>query len=136
MTGERDLDALLGAMAPQLLMGEFVFTTGAPERGRLLDELAVFATVREPEGLTRVLLRETADAAGLAYPSTFRCITLRVHSSLEAVGLTAAIATRLTEHGISANVIAGFYHDHLFVPADRADEAQALLVSLSAEYRD
>jgi uncharacterized protein len=52
---------------------------------------------------------------------------LTVHSSLEAVGFLAAITARLAETGISVNAVSAFYHDHLFVPHDRADEALARL---------
>lgn len=61
----------------------------------------------------------------------FACITLTVHSALDSVGLTALVATRLAEQQISCNVIAGYHHDHLLVPADRADDAVALLTGLS-----
>jgi len=64
-----------------------------------------------------------------------RQITLTVHSSLEAVGLTAAFATELTRHGISANVVAGYYHDHIFVGAGDAERAVAALQGLSERHR-
>ena len=78
-----------------------------------------------------VVARQDADRAGLAYDSVFRCITLNVHSSLEAVGLTAAVSGKLAETGISANVIAAYYHDHIFVPAEKADAALSALNELS-----
>jgi hypothetical protein len=83
--------------------------------------------------LTLVLTKESADHEGLSYQGTFRCISLQVHSSLEAVGLTAAVANELAAHGISANVIAGFFHDHVFVSASRTDHALRLLESMSAQ---
>lgn len=132
MSGETDTRTLLACMAPDLLPGEFVFSVDPPAPGRHLDAFAVFATVREPEGLTHVLPKETADGAGMGYDGTFRCITLRIHSSLEAVGLTAAVSTCLAELGVPANVIAGFHHDHVFVPADRAETALAALQQLAA----
>ena len=61
-----------------------------------------------------------------------RCITLTVHSSLEAVGLTAAIATELAGLGISANVVAAYYHDHVFVPCAQAEQAVAGLAALGS----
>jgi hypothetical protein len=87
----------------------------------------------EPEGLTLVLTQESADLQDLPYQGTFHCISLQVHSSLEAVGLTAAVASKLATHGISANVIAGFYHDHVFVSSLRSDHALRLLESLSTQ---
>jgi hypothetical protein len=92
--------------------------------------VAPFATVREAEGLTVVLPREQADRANLPYDGEFARITLRVHSALDAVGLTAAISGALAARGISANVIAGLHHDHIFVPADRAQDAIDALAAL------
>ena len=87
---------------------------------------------REEEGTTCVLPPEAARALGCPDAPVFRRITLGVLSSLEAVGLTAAVATALTAAGISANVVAAFHHDHVFVPADRAADAMACLTRLSA----
>ncbi len=89
-------------------------------------------TVREEEGLTLVLSQQQADELGLPYTFMAAWITLRVHSALEAVGLTAAVSTALADAGISANVVAGFSHDHLFVPYDRADDAMRVLAAITA----
>lgn len=86
-----------------------------------------WATVLEYEGLTLVLPKEEADAAGYTYDFIGAWITLRVNSSLASVGLTAAVSAVLTAHGVPCNVIAGYYHDHLIVPWERADEAIAAL---------
>ena len=72
---------------------------------------------------TLIVSVDAADKAQLAYESTFKQITLTVHSSLDAVGLTAAVSTKLTSHGISANVVAAYYHDHIFVQTEKADKA-------------
>ncbi|MGW2270291.1 ACT domain-containing protein [Streptomyces yangpuensis] len=129
MSGESDLRTLLSGMRPELNEGVYVFCT-VP--GTTVPAgAAPVATVLEPEGLTLVLRQEDADAAGLAYDYTAGWITLRVHSALDAVGLTAAFATELGAHGLSCNVIAGHHHDHLFVAADRAAEAVALLEDLA-----
>jgi hypothetical protein len=88
--------------------------------------------VREVEGTTWVLPRDEADALGLAYDFVAAWITLEIHSALEAVGLTAAIAAALTGARISVNVVAGFHHDHLFVPLECADEAVLILRSIAA----
>jgi hypothetical protein len=93
------------------------------------NPLASFA---EAEGLSLVLTRESADEEGLAYEGTFRCISLQVHSSLEAVGLTAAVTGELAAHDISANVIAGYHHDHVFVPSHQAESALRLLENMSS----
>lgn len=83
--------------------------------------------------MTLILPRHQAEAAGLPYSAVFAMITLSVHSSLEAVGFLAAIATRLASHGISVNPVSAFYHDHLFVPVAQAETAIALLHELVAE---
>lgn len=88
------------------------------------------ATMVEDEGVTLVLTAAEAELAGVPGSAPMCWITLRVHSSLTAVGLTAAVATALSRDDISCNVIAGFHHDHLFVPADRADAAMACLRAL------
>ncbi|MEZ8966338.1 ACT domain-containing protein [Vibrio breoganii] len=126
MSGIKELDQLLKSMKPHLVDGEFVFCT---VEGKLSDyvELDPVGTFIEPEGLTLVLERSVAEQHQLSFDGAFRMITLTVHSSLEAVGLTAAVSTKLAEKGISANVIAAYYHDHIFVQAAKAELAlQAL----------
>ena len=80
-----------------------------------------FAMIREAEGVTIVRPGE-----GWAR------ITLNIHSSLEAVGLTAAVAAALAARGISANMIAAVHHDHVFVPWERREEAMTALRELAA----
>ncbi|ELL0595341.1 ACT domain-containing protein [Vibrio vulnificus] len=130
MTGITDLQHLLQSMSPQLVEGDYVFcTVDGPLKDYLhLDPIATF---REQEGLTLVLEAQQAEQAGLTTDSRFCLITLTVHSSLEAVGLTAAFASKLASYGISANVIAGYYHDHIFVPKGKAHEAMSALTELT-----
>ncbi|CAL9334887.1 hypothetical protein SUDANB120_00146 [Streptomyces sp. enrichment culture] len=128
MPGEKDLRTLLASMSPQLNEGEYVFAL-APA-GEVPEGVRPVATVRE-EGLTLVLPRADADRLGLAYDYVAAWITLRVHSALDAVGLTAAFATALASAGLSCNVVAGFHHDHLFVPYDEAPRALAVLADLA-----
>ncbi|HFQ5290190.1 TPA: ACT domain-containing protein [Vibrio vulnificus] len=131
MTGITDLQHLLQSMSPQLVEGDYVFcTVDGPLKDYLhLDPIATF---REQEGLTLVLEAQQAEQAGLTTDSRFCLITLTVHSSLEAVGLTAAFASKLASYGISANVIAGYYHDHIFVPKGKTHEAMSALTELTA----
>lgn len=131
MAGIVDLGELLKDMTPEIQNGEYVFCTVSGELFEFLhlNPLAHFA---EPEGLTLVLSVEAAQKANLPYEGTFKQITLTVHSSLEAVGLTAAVANKLTSHGISANVMAAYYHDHIFVQSKQAAAALAALQELSA----
>ena len=93
------------------------------------DGVEPVAVVAEDEGFTVVEAADQADAAGLDAERGFVAgrVTLRVHSDLAAVGLTAHVSRVLAEAGISANVVAGRFHDHLFVPFDRLDEALGLL---------
>jgi uncharacterized protein len=127
MAGEKNLQALLSSMSPTALEGYFVFVS-VPEAPPNAD---VLATVREPEGLSVVLPQAHADRLGLTYDFVAGWITLRVHSALDAVGLTAAVSAALAHAGISCNVIAGYHHDHLLVPADRLADSMAILRSLS-----
>lgn len=134
MPGGTDLKALLGSMSPILLDGLYVFATippGTPAPGGVRPVM-IF---REREGDTLILPEEQARAAGLASTFPSRMITLNVHSSLDAVGFLAAIATRLAASGMGVNPVAGYFHDHLFVPADRAAEAMTLLEAHAAENR-
>ncbi|MEN8651385.1 ACT domain-containing protein [Streptomyces sp. 21So2-11] len=128
MSGEQDLRKLLSGMRPELNPGRYVFTT---VEGDVPPGLVPVVTVTEPEGLTLVVRKEDADAADLPYDYEAGWITLRVHSALEAVGLTAAVSRELAEAGVSCNVVAGFHHDHLFVPHERAAGAVALLEALA-----
>lgn len=131
--GETDLGRLLTRLQPRLDGAPFVFCT-LPGAGLAeVAELAPAAVVEEDEGLTVVLERGRAEAAGLAFVGSFARITLEVCSSLEAVGLTAAVAGRLAELGIAANVVAGFHHDHLFVPWGRREEAMRALAALAGQ---
>ena len=129
-SGETDLDKLLSGLAPLLHDQDYVFCTVPADAVPDLASLAL-ATYQEQDGTTLVLEQSAADAEELDYGAVLRCITLQVHSSLEAVGLTAAVAGALAEAGISANVIAAYYHDHVFVPADRAEDALAILRNLA-----
>ena len=126
MSGERGLRTLLRDMRPEMQDGIFVFCTLAEDKeiGSAMRPVLVF---REREGTTLVIRREEAESAGLPYQFPSRLITLTVHSSLEAVGFLAAITARLAAAGISVNAVSAFYHDHLFVPDDRAEEALGLL---------
>jgi uncharacterized protein len=127
MSGERDLAALLATMEPELQPGRYVFTTTT----RVPKTANPVALIREAEGVALVLDQDQADSLELPYTYIAAMMTLRVHSSLDAVGLTAAVARQLATGGISCNVVAGYFHDHLFVPIDKADLAVNLLRDLT-----
>lgn len=126
MSGEMDLDRLMAGMEPVLAPEVYVFaTTTAP------PDIPAVMRFEEVEGTTLILTRAAAEAAGLAYEFPCRMITLNVHSALEAVGFIARIATALAAEGMGVNPVAGFHHDHLFVPEHRADDAMRVLVALT-----
>ncbi|WP_416758072.1 ACT domain-containing protein [Pseudomonas sp. BNK-6] len=130
MAGETSLATLLRSMSPQLNDGEYVFCS-LTDPG-LLQDCEVLGSFREREGLTVILPRQQAERLGLAFDYVAAWITLNVHSALEAVGLTAAFAGALGQAGISCNVIAGYYHDHLFVGQADARRAMQALQKLAA----
>ncbi|WP_448031415.1 ACT domain-containing protein [Bradyrhizobium liaoningense] len=130
MPGELDLGALLSDMKPDLHRDIFVFCT-VPHDDPFPAAICPLLTFREHEGTTLVMRREDAERAGLHYMFTSRLITLTVHSALDAVGFLAAVTSHLAEAGISVNAVSAFYHDHLFVPVDKADEAMAVLQAMS-----
>ncbi|KJG11922.1 transporter [Photobacterium iliopiscarium] len=130
MSGITELSELLASMKPILVESEFVFCTVTGELKEYVD-LQPKATFIEAEGLTLILEKKVAEKAQLAFSGSFRQITLTVHSSLEAVGLTAAVSAKLAEHNISANVVAAYYHDHIFVQATKADAAMIALQSFN-----
>ncbi|MBB6171574.1 hypothetical protein HNR23_001634 [Nocardiopsis mwathae] len=131
-TAEHDLTRLLTGMRPELRPGRYVFT----HADRVPEGVQPVVTVAEDEALTIVCRQAEADAAGLAYDYQAAWITLRVHSALEAVGLTAAVSAVLADADLSCNVVAGFHHDHLFVPHTDGPRAVELLRSLAARAAD
>jgi predicted N-acetyltransferase YhbS len=133
MTGEKDIRTLLASIRPILREGEYVYALWPYGRPLVAG---IEAAVREAEGLTVVLPRAEADKLGLPYDFVAAWITLEVHSSLEAIGLTAAVSAALTDARISCNVLAGFHHDHLLVPVADADRALETLHELAAESSD
>ena len=126
-----DLQQLIAHLRPVLRAETLVFCTLRPSRLHLLADLDPFATVQETEGLSVVTRQHRALELDVEASVPFRCITLEVLSSLEAVGLTAAVATALADIDVAANVIAGAHHDHLLVPAEDAERAMAALEALS-----
>ena len=127
---QTDLKTILRELRPTLLPSVYVFCSLPDAHYGAVSELSPLACFQEAEGLSVILPRESADRVSLPYEGLFRCISLQVFSSLNAVGLTAVVSTTLTAQGISANVVAATHHDHVFVPVDRAQEALVLLQSL------
>ena len=123
-----NLSELLGKMQPVLNRGVYVFSSVPFDT--VLSKIQPIATIREPEGLTVIAEEGKARAANLECMFRAAWITLSVHSDLEAIGLTAAFAAALSEAGISCNVVAGAYHDHIFVPIASAPAAMETLKAL------
>lgn len=134
MSGETDLHKLLAGLSPQLDPSRYVFSTlpvGTPVPAGLMP-LATFA---EAEGLSLVAeASQWPEALGHA-SAPYARLTMMVHSSLEAIGMTAAMAAALTEAGIGANVVAAYYHDHIFVPSDRRHDAMQAIETLAKASR-
>ncbi|MEP3479308.1 MAG: ACT domain-containing protein [Fuerstiella sp.] len=131
MNGITDLNDLLQSLNPSTCDEEFVFLCRSHfDTPDDIQQHAV-ATVWEKEGLTLVVPKHVADRSEKIDSIAFRRITLQVNSSLEAVGLTAAVAQQLTHLNIPANVIAGFHHDHIFVPTSKLEQAMDALQGLA-----
>ena len=130
-TGETCLKTLLANLSPVLAEKRYVFVTLPEALSPAVYEQAL-CIFRETEGTTVILDADLADKHGYAYDGYFRQIICKVHSSLDAVGMTAAISTLLAENGISANVVAAYYHDHIFVQEHKAEQAVALMQQLRA----
>ena len=129
----KDARAMIADMQPLLHPGEYVFCSGV--RDELAADVANVAkgSFVEDEGLSFIIPREESGRFGIVGGIPMRQITLTVLSALDGVGLTAAVSSALAAQGIPANVVAATRHDHVFVPADRADEALAILLALQAE---
>ncbi len=130
MKGEKDLNKLLQTLQPTLNTGDYVFCVVNDLSLVHIKDCILF--FREAEGLTVVIKKELAHSLRLDYSYVAAWITLTVHSSLEAVGLTAAFSTALAERGISCNVVAAFYHDHIFVNKNDIEKAMEILNGFSA----
>lgn len=128
LQGETDLTKLIQSMNPILNEGEFVFCTLIDWK-HIPREITI-CEFKEKEGLTIVLKKQDADQFKLPYHYIASWITLKIHSSLEAYGLTAAFSTELAKHEISCNVIAGYFHDHIFVDKKNGKRAIKILKAM------
>jgi uncharacterized protein len=129
MIGESNLDILLKTLTPVLNTGDYVFCTVT--NPSVVDIKEVISFFKEGDSYTLILNKEVADALKLGYSYIASWITLNVHSSLQAVGLTAAFSKALADEGLSCNVVAAYYHDHIFVDKKDAEKAMAVLQQLS-----
>ncbi len=130
-----DLQELLATMTPQLQPGEFVFCTLDESSFDAVAKLEPLGCFQEEEGMTVIIPLDNAKELELEYSDCMRLITLKVHSSLQAVGFTAAVSAELAKHGISANVVAAYHHDHIFVSSEDGESAASVLRALSSRSR-
>jgi len=131
MPGEKELDKLLKQMKPTLNEGDYVFCTRKHIKGYEFNNIVM--SFKEHEGITIILTQEEADRLQFEYSFIAKWITLAVNSSLEAVGLTAAFSKALSEEGISCNVVAAYFHDHIFVNKKDAQKAMTVLSKFSRD---
>ncbi|SPF75390.1 hypothetical protein ALP8811_00377 [Aliiroseovarius pelagivivens] len=129
MSGETNLDELIRSLSAVLAEGLYVFATVQSDQP--LPDIEPRMIFRESEGTTFILLKSEADKLGLAYEFPCRMITLNIHSSLDAVGFMARIATELAKRDMGVNPVSGFFHDHLFVPDGREQDAMNALREMS-----
>lgn len=129
MSGEKNLEILLKTMKPKMNLGEFVFCEVENLEKIKLNEIVM--SFKEEESITIITQKEIADKLNLKYSFVASWITLTIHSSLEAIGLTAAFSKALSEKGISCNVVAAFYHDHIFVDKKDTEKAMEILNKFS-----
>ena len=127
--GVTDLSKLIANMEPILNDGEYVFASVS--NIELIPRTITICEIKEREGVTVVVSKKNAEQLGLVFEFVAAWITLNIHSSLEAVGLTAAFASELGKHNISCNVVAGYYHDHIFVDIKDKDKALKVLWSMT-----
>lgn len=128
----RETQAMLAGMKPRLTSGEFVFCTTRDQGLITRASPSALGSFREEEGTTLILARSDAKALGFDDSMPMRRIVLDVFSALDGLGLTAGVASALTAANIPCNMVAAYHHDHVFVPADRADEAVAVLNEVAA----
>ena len=123
----KETQAMIAGMTPIIVPGDWVFcaVTGA---GTIPAD--AFAVIQEAEGTTLILPEATAKTGGYPCSGVMQLITLQVNSDLEGVGLTAAVATALATRNIPCNVVAGYHHDHIFVPKTQAGIAYAALLDV------
>jgi uncharacterized protein len=128
MPGMTDLTEMLKSLEPVMDEKEYLFISVNSFNQKSIEDS--WAVIKEDEGYTLILPDNAEMNADFMNEPRFRKITLSVHSSLTAVGLTARISTELAKYSISANVVAGYFHDHIFVQTEKAEKALAVLKNL------
>ncbi|MFN4153225.1 MAG: ACT domain-containing protein [Paracoccaceae bacterium] len=123
-------------MTPTLMPGDYVFmTTVNPAVIASLSPQAI-STFKENEGLSMIVPVELAEGLEAGEGQPMRCITLCVYSSLEGIGLTAAVSKALSDAAIPCNMVAAFHHDHVFVPSAMCEKALEVLAGLQSRAKE
>lgn len=131
MTGETNLKILLTSMTAKLAEGTFVFAT--LHGNSLPENIKPKMMFQETEGTTYILCKEDAEASGISFEFPSRMISLDIHSSLDAVGFIAIIAAELAKENMGVNPVSAFFHDHIFVPDGRENDALRVLAEISTK---
>lgn len=129
MAGETDITKLIKGMTPRLQTGTYVFCS--VKSLHAIDREQTIGEFKEREGTTIIIEKHKADELQLSYDYIAAWITLEIHSSLEAVGLTAIVSNELAQNNISCNIVAGYFHDHLFLAKNDAEKAMNVLRTLA-----
>ncbi|QCX02193.1 ACT domain-containing protein [Aggregatimonas sangjinii] len=133
MAGETDIFKLIKGMTPRLHSGIYVFCSVKSLQG--IDREQTICEFKEREGTTIIIEKHKADELQLSYDYSAAWITLEIHSSLEAVGLTAIISNELAQNNISCNIVAGYFHDHLFLAKNDAEKGMNVLRKLVKKHQ-
>ncbi len=129
MNWEKNLEIILKTLSPQLHNWKYIFLVN--DKNYHIKKEEIIMSFQEEEWETLIINQEAADILNISYQQTFGWITLNVHSNLESIWLTAIFSTALAENNISCNVIAGYYHDHIFIPDTQKEKALKILHTLS-----
>lgn len=133
MAGIKDLKQLLVSIEPVLAKEEYIFCSFQNISVEEIVSLNPVCTFHEKEGITLIITTQKAISNNIDFESVYKLISLNIHSSLDAVGLTAAISTKLASKNISANIVAAYYHDHIFVQKEKSEEAMNTILELQKE---
>tara|TARA_Y100001970_G_scaffold266394_1_gene355004 strand:+ start:20816 stop:21253 length:438 start_codon:yes stop_codon:yes gene_type:complete len=128
--GKKDLKEIITNLSPKLLSERFVFCSVSEDMFQNYVGAEPMAIIREKEGITLLITEMSAKNNKFKYIGPFMCISLEVHSSLYSIGLIALVSNKLSDSGISTNVVSGYYHDHLFIKVDQAQEALNVLKTI------
>lgn len=136
MTAIKDLKTLLASLEPELDERSFVFCSFEQQPSAdQISRMHPIGMFREKEGLTAIITQEVAESCQIPFEGVYKLISLKVHSSLESVGLTATVTNKLAKKNIGANVVAAFYHDHIFVLEEKAEQALTVIQELQSDYQ-